>query len=245
MKVLAIETSTMLGGVAVMDSEKGLLAEARVSVRAALSERLMTAVDFVLGQSNLDLGNMDALAVSVGPGSFTGLRIGLGTVKGLAFATGLPVVAVPTLEAYAMCLPYCRYPICPMLDARKKEVYAAVFSHGEDGLRRILPERAVRAGDLAAMLTEYEAVVFVGQGAELYRREIEERMGPGALFAPPRLMTPSPAAVAEAGLARALRGEYSDPAALSPFYIRKSEAEIKAGRAIKASKENVDGNPHQ
>jgi len=236
MKVMAIETSTMLGGVAVMDSEQGLLAEARVSVRAALSERLMIAVDFVLGQSSLGLGDIDALAVSSGPGSFTGLRVGLGTVKGLAFATGLPVAAVPTLEAYAMCLPYCRHPVCPMLDARKKEVYTAVFLHGDDGLRRVLPERATRAGDLAAMLMEYEAVVFVGQGAELYRREIEERLGPRALFAPPRLMTPSPAAVAEAGLARALRGEYSDPAFLSPFYIRKSEAELKASKSDKGSR---------
>lgn len=228
MRILAVETSTMSGGVAVMDSAAGPVAEARLSVRAAHSERLMTGVDYVLSRSGLRVEDMDALAVAVGPGSFTGLRIGLAAVKGLAFATGLPVAAVPTLEAFAMCFFMTRHPVCTMLDARKKEVYAACFEYGAGGIIRIVPEVAVRAGEMARMLSGRGPVVFAGQGAEIYRSDIEGALGEDALFAPRHLMAPSPMAVAEAGLIKAMRGEYSEPSALCPFYIRKSEAEIKS-----------------
>jgi tRNA threonylcarbamoyladenosine biosynthesis protein TsaB len=127
MKVLAIETSTMLGGVAVMDAAKGLVAEARETVKAGHSGRLMPEIDGVLKRVSLTLSDIDALAVTTGPGSFTGLRIGLSTVKGLSYSAGIPVVVVPTLEAMAWNFPDYAYPVCPMLDARKIEVYAGIF----------------------------------------------------------------------------------------------------------------------
>lgn len=228
MRILAIETSTMLGGAAVMDSGAGLLAEVRVNVKAAHSERLMSEVDYVLAQASCAVQDMDALAVATGPGSFTGLRIGLSTVKGLAFATGLPVVAVPTLEAFASCFPYSACPVCPLLDARKKEVYAALFAYEEGALKKLMPETAIKASELAVRLSGHGAVLFTGQGADIYREDITRVMGDRAVFAPAHLMAPSPAAVGWLGLGKALGGEFSDPAALSPFYIRKSEAETKA-----------------
>jgi tRNA threonylcarbamoyladenosine biosynthesis protein TsaB len=227
MKVLSIETSTMLGGVAVLDSDVGLLAETKVSVKTGHSERLMSEVDQALRACGLGLGDLDAVAVAVGPGSFTGLRIGLSTAKGLAFRTGLNIVAVPTLEAFAMNFPFSAHPVCPMLDARKGEVYAGVFVSGSEGARRLVPETSVRADELAMRLKGHEKVVFAGEGALIYREAITRAFQGEALFAPPHLNVPSPASVASLGLKKALDGEFSEPAALSPFYIRKSEAELK------------------
>lgn len=227
MKVLAIETSTMLGGAAIMDSEAGLIAEVRTNVRATLSERLMRCVDFALTQSGLSLTDIDALAVATGPGSFTGLRIGLGTIKGLSFASGLPVVAVPTLEAFALGQPCTGMPVVPMLDARKKEVYAGVFIREGQSIIRLRAEETVRPETLLETLKDYETVYFTGQGAELYRELIVQTLKDRAAFALPKDMVPSPASVAHIGLQQAERGAFSDPAAISPFYIRKSEAELK------------------
>lgn len=228
MRVLAVETSTMLGGVAVVDDEQGLLVESRLIVKAAHSARLMPELDHALRAAGLGLSDMGALAVSAGPGSFTGLRIGLGTVKGLAFATGLPVVAVPTLEAFAWCFPHVSHPVCPMLDARKKEVYAGVFVWEGGELNRLVPETSLEAAALARSLMDRDRVLFAGEGALIYREQIRAELGEKALFAPPHLMAPLPSALAFVGLGMALRGEFSEPRALKPLYIRKSEAESKA-----------------
>lgn len=229
MRVLAIETATMLGGIAVMDDACGLIAEVRANVKRAHSERLMAELDGVLRQAGLTLKDIDALCVSAGPGSFTGLRIGISTVKGLSYATGLPVVAVPTLHAFAWTLPGFRF-VCPMLDARKKEVYAALFEWRDGGFERVIGEASISPLELAARLSEgaYESVLFTGEGAALYKELLLERLGEvKARFAPAHLSVPAPSAVAFVGLEMAIRGEFSDPAALSPLYIRKSEAEVK------------------
>ena len=126
MRVLGIDTSSLLGGVAILDNET-LLAESRLNVAVAHSERLMGEMDRMLRHSDLTVKDIDVFAVAVGPGSFTGLRVGLSTVKGLVYATGRPMVAVPTLEALAWNVPFCRYQVCPLLDARKGEVYAGLF----------------------------------------------------------------------------------------------------------------------
>lgn len=227
MRVLAIETSTMLGGVAIMDSEAGLLAELRQNVKGTLSEKLMGWADRLLRQCGLGMGDIDALVVSTGPGSFTGLRVGLGTVKGLAFASGLPVVGVPTLEAFAWGLNSCATPVCPMLDARKKEVYAGLFLQKGEEMKRLIEETSIKPSDFLKKLLEYEGVVFTGEGALLYKEEIERALGQRAHFAPPHQMSPSPAALAHLGLKLALRGKFADPQTLCPYYIRKSEAEMK------------------
>ncbi len=225
MKILAIETSTMLGGVAIADNINGLIAETRLNVKSTHSEKLMTAVDSILVQSELAIGDIDAFAVAIGPGSFTGLRIGLSTVKGLSYATGKPVVTVPTLEAFAWNFPYIAHPVCLMLDARKREVYAAVFRWSEGRFQRIIDEVSIRPEDLFKELRG--SVLFAGEGVLIYRKLILEIMRERALIAPPDKMVPSPANVAMLGLEKAARGEFSEAAQTVPFYIRKSEAEVK------------------
>jgi len=244
MRVLAIDTSTLLGGVAVMDELSGMLAEVKLNVKSTHSERLMTSIDYALKQSGYSISDMDFFAVAIGPGSFTGLRIGLSTVKGFSFATGKPIVSVPTLEALAHNFPFCRYPVCTMLDARKKEVYAALFEWKEEGLIRVIPETLINTQDLLKKLEKDnlfshpfrkgeggpsgEKITFAGDGAILYRDEIIRHINEKALFASSDKMVPSPANVACIGIQKALRGEFSEPINLVPFYIRRSEAEIKA-----------------
>lgn len=215
----------MLGGVAVMDSGSGLISEVRLNVKTTHSERLMTAVDYALGQSDLSIKDMDAFAVASGPGSFTGLRIGLSTGKGLAFATGKPLVAVPTLESFAWNFPCSRHPVCLMLDARKGEVYTAVFTWTGCGFDRVIPECCLSPEALLDMLEG--TVLFAGEATITYRSAIIGKMEDRAVFAPAEKMVPSPAAVATLGMGKALRGDYVEPAAAVPAYYRKSEAEIK------------------
>jgi len=223
MKVLAIETSTMLGGVAIAD-EKGLIAETRLNVKSTHSERLMATIDEQLRQSDMALGDIDAFAVASGPGSFTGLRIGLSAAKGLCYATGKPLVMVPTLEAFARSFPFSRHPVCVMLDARRGEVYAAVFQW--DGrFIKLLDEVSAMPEDLFKDVDS--PVVLAGEGAQVYRERLVAVLGERAMFAPFVTMVPSPANVAMLGLEKALQGEFTDVSAAEPFYIRKSEAEVK------------------
>jgi len=229
MKILAIETSTMLGGVALMDDSSGLIAEVRLNVKSTHSERLMTEIDHLLRQAGLKISDIDVFAVAIGPGSFTGLRIGLSTVKGFSYATGKPIVSVPTLEALAWNFPYCRYPVCTMLDARKKEVYTALFKWDKEGFLRLIDEMSIKVDRLLEQMMPYihGKVVFTGEGTLLYRDTIIEVMGEKAIFAPPEKMIPSPANVASIGIRKATKEEFSEPVSLIPFYIRRSEAEIK------------------
>jgi tRNA threonylcarbamoyladenosine biosynthesis protein TsaB len=225
MKILAIETSTMLGGIAIVDENSGLIAETRLNVKTTHSERLMTAVQNTLSQSEISLDDIDAFAIATGPGSFTGLRIGLSTVKGLSYATAKPLVTVPTLEAFAWNFPFSMYPVCLMLDARKKEVYSAVFKWNNGGFIRILKEISMKPADL---LTELKGnVIFAGEGVLIYKDQIITILKERAIIASTEKMVPSPANVAMLGLLKAIKGDYTDAAEAVPLYIRKSEAELK------------------
>jgi tRNA threonylcarbamoyladenosine biosynthesis protein TsaB len=244
-KILAVETATMLGGVAIADDSTGLIAEVRLNVKSTHSERLMSAIDHLLNRSGLAVSDIDAFAVSAGPGSFTGLRIGLSTVKGFSCATRRPIVSVPTLEAFVWNFLYCPYPVCTLLDARKKEVYAALFRWQGNTFVRTVSEISTRIDKLPPILGEIttkrirtphenghesmpdQKILFAGEGALLYRQEIQGLFGEKALFAPLEKMVPSPSNVASIGMKKALQGEFSEPVSLVPIYIRRSEAELK------------------
>lgn len=225
MRVLALETSTMMGSVAIME-EGGLIAEYRLNIKTAHSERLMRTINEVLKGSGLDLKDIDGFAISIGPGSFTGLRIGLSTVKGLHYTTKRPIVAISTLEALAWNIPFSRHHVCPMLDARKKEVYTALYHYEEEGvLLRLIEEQVASPEKILAEIKD--STVFLGDGANIYRELIKELLGPLALFAPKAKQLPSAANVAELGIAAIKAGKIQDPVTLVPKYIRRSEAEIK------------------
>ena len=237
--MLAIETSTLTGAVALLEGG-AVVAESRVSVAVTHGERLMAAVDGILRSARWDLGDIDAFAVAVGPGSFTGLRIGISTVKGLAFATGKPVVGVPTLDALAWRLPFCAYPVCPVLDARKNEVYTALYGTRDGRLDLLEPARAVAPATLAEELraTTEGPVVFLGDGLAPFAPLLTEILGTRARLAPADLRLPSAATVGELGGWALARGETADPAGLVPLYLRPSEAELARERRQAA------GRPH-
>lgn len=225
MKILAIETSTMLGGVAVADENTGLVAETRLNVKTTHSERLMSIIDYTLKESMLSLDDIDAFAVSIGPGSFTGLRIGLSTAKGLSYARGKPLITIPTLDAFAWNFPLSGHPVCLMLDARRNEVYTAVYRWKENSFDKMVEEISVKPEEILKSLQG--TVLFSGEGVLLYVEMIKEIMKERALFAPTDKMVPSPSNVAMLGISKALKHEYTDPAEAVPFYIRRSEAEVK------------------
>ena len=235
-----METSTLTGAVALLETG-GVVAESRVSVAVTHGERLMAAIDGVLRSARWELADVEAFAVAHGPGSFTGLRIGLSTVKGLAFATGKPVVGVGTLDALAWRLPYCAYPVCPVLDARKNEVYAALYRtrdgrldlleaparRGARGPRGGAAGRDGRAGRLRG-----------GRGRALRAGLPSIFSGARACLAPADLRGPSAVTVGELAGWALDRGETADPASLVPLYLRPSEAELARERRQSA------GRPH-
>ncbi len=234
MKILALETSTMMGSVAIMDQE-GLIAEYRLNIKSTHSERLMRTIDEVLKDSGLELKDLDGYAVSIGPGSFTGLRIGISTVKGLAFVTGKPVASIPTLDALACNISFSQYQICPMLDARKKEVYTALYRLSDDGeISKLVDDCVIRPEIILKEIKE--PTVFLGEGARMYKELISEGLGHHAHFAPLSKQLPSAANVAELGLKAIRSGKTENPETLVPRYIRKSEAEIKFNYEVKNEK---------
>jgi len=223
MYILGIETATRTGGVAIV-TENGVLAEYTLNIEVTHSERLMSTVERVLKDTGLRMASMDGFGISIGPGSFTGLRIGLSTVKGLSFTTGKPVAAVPTLKALAWNIPHARYPVCPLLDAKKKEVYAALYRHDGSDLVQELSETVLPLADLADRIAG--EVLFTGEGARLFATEIERLFAGRAHFAPLVAAVPSAASVGEIALMTLQSGRSTDPDTLSPMYIRKPEAEL-------------------
>jgi len=223
MKLLSIETSTMAGSVAINTDDK-LIAEVMLDIDVVHSERLTSCIEWLLKTSNTSINDIDAFAISIGPGSFTGLRIGLSTAKGLSYATEKPLIAVPTLDAFARRVPFTLYNICPMLDARKDEVYTGLYRWCGDRLEKTIPEMAIRPAEFLGSIRG--RTIFLGGGAEIYKDAILDVLKNEAIFAPPWLMSPSASTVAEIAMERFRNGETSDPVTLTPFYIRRSEAEI-------------------
>jgi tRNA threonylcarbamoyladenosine biosynthesis protein TsaB len=223
MYILGIETATRTGGVAIV-SEDGVLAEYTLNIEVTHSERLMSTVDRVLKDTGFQMASIDGFGVSIGPGSFTGLRIGLSTVKGLAFTTGKPVAAVPTLKALAWNAYFSHYPVCPLLDAKKKEVYSALYRYDGRDLVQDLPESVLPLSELADRISG--EVVFTGEGARLFAEDIRKLFGSRAHIAPLAATVPSAASVAEIALLMLQTGRNSDPDTLSPLYIRRPEAEL-------------------
>jgi tRNA threonylcarbamoyladenosine biosynthesis protein TsaB len=223
--LLAVDTSTRTGGVAVLKDDT-VVAALQVTTDKTHARRLMSAIDSVLRMAELDLKDCQAFAVTVGPGSFTGLRIGVSAVKGLAFATGMPVTGVSSLEVLASQFPWFPHVICPILDARKDQVYTALYQRRPDGrLGRLAKACAVDPKEWLLQITS--PCLFVGDGSAVYRALIQDMVGPLARFAPPYLNALRASVVAHIGLEQIKRGDTCDVALLAPDYIRKSDAEIK------------------
>ncbi len=234
MLILAVETSTLAGSIALVEVPlEGnfpspaikILGEYTLHSSLTHSERLMPAIDRLLGDTFFTIHQVQGMALAIGPGSFTGLRIGVATVKGLAFALGVPVAGVPTLDALAQNVRYTQGWVCPILDARKKEVYAALFrGDGAGELTRVSEDWVLSPEDLCLRIPE--RTVFLGSGVEVYGKTIQERLSSRAIFAPPEFALPRAVHVAKLAVPLFQRGETLDLFSFTPTYIRRSEAEI-------------------
>jgi tRNA threonylcarbamoyladenosine biosynthesis protein TsaB len=225
MKVLGINTATVFGSVGLVDGDR-VMGEYSLNIPITHSERLMTCVDHLLRDTRVPLEELEGFSIALGPGSFTGLRIGTSTVKGLAFATGQPIAGVSTLEALALNLFDCKSEICPILDARKKETYAARFrADGPRRIKRLTPDRVIAPKDLAKEI--HEPVVFLGDGVEVYGNFLRRILGRLAAFAPAEFGYVHGAVVARMGVEYIRKGKILDLAGFVPHYIRRSEAEIR------------------
>jgi tRNA threonylcarbamoyladenosine biosynthesis protein TsaB len=235
MIVLGVETATPLCGVAVVDGEE-ILVEYRVQARFSHAEHLLGLVDQAMSEIGIGIEDLDGVALTVGPGYFTGLRIGVATVKGLLSGLSTPVAAVPTLEALAWNVPSARIPVCPMLDARKGEVYAALFEFSDSGdIRRMGEDRIIAPDRLLEGLSG--EVLFLGEGAMRNETLIRGRLGDSARFAHPEQKDPAPSVVARIGLGRLVRGEGVSVESLEPIYLRRSDAEVHLARGRASSGE--------
>jgi tRNA threonylcarbamoyladenosine biosynthesis protein TsaB len=220
MLILTIETSTPTERVAVV-RDGAVLTELTEAVGRGHTEKLLAAVETVLSRSSVALEDLDAIAVSIGPGRFSGLRVGLATAKGLAAASGIPVVPVETLAALAETARPVEGLICPMLDARKGEVYGALFRLG-GSRERLLPDVAVTPGELLERVSEAAEdgpVLCLGSGASVCRAEIEAALGGAARFPEADVEAPAPSAIAALAAERDLP-DPSDAATLEPVYLR-------------------------
>jgi tRNA threonylcarbamoyladenosine biosynthesis protein TsaB len=221
--LLAVESATVRASVALLRGES-LLAEVLLAEGRPVSETLLAGIDAALGRAGLTLERVEAFAVSIGPGSFTGLRVGLATVKGLAFASERPVAAVPTLAALARGAGAAAGPVAALLDAQRGEVYAAGFrdAEAERPLAEV-PEALYTPERLAELLPR--DCLLVGEGAEAHARALG--VGAGRRLAAGALGRPRAFQVGVLG-ARLLRAGAGRPAAeLVPRYLRRAEAEAR------------------
>jgi tRNA threonylcarbamoyladenosine biosynthesis protein TsaB len=225
MRVLAVDTSTRSCSVAVVDG-CDLLAEITSGNGQTHSRHLMAMIDSALEMAGLKLSRVDGLAFTSGPGSFTGLRIGISTMLGLSAATRTPIAGISGLDALAMQAAAPDILICPLIDGRRSEVYCARYRWVNDELvkemaEQVLPPELAIAGLAAPAL-------FAGNGAQLYRALIRERLGDGARFALNCQNTLRASTVAWLGMKRFEIGDVDDIYSFEPMYIRRPDAKIPA-----------------
>jgi tRNA threonylcarbamoyladenosine biosynthesis protein TsaB len=224
MRILAVDTTTPSGSVALVEDDR-IRGEIGLETVSTHSSRLLPSIDFLLQAEGLDLKDLDGFAVSPGPGSFTGLRIGLSTIKSFAFASGKPAALVSSLLALAW-----KHGdrgvrlVCPMLDAKKGEIYAALFETGEGSrVRPIVPPGAYAPEDFLKRLPVRRNILFAGSGVELCRRRIQSLLGEKGAFS--SRSTFLAAEVGRLGLDILRSGGGVDSSAIEPLYYRRSQAE--------------------
>ncbi len=223
MIILGIDTSTMAGSVAII-SEDRLLAELTVNTKTTHAERLLSTIDLVVKSASLTIRDLDGIAVSSGPGSFTGLRIGVTTAKGIAYSIHKPIAAIPSLDALASQFLYSKLLICPILDAKKHELYTAFYRNTREEVHRLSEYSAIAPQHLFQAIKE--PTLFLGDGVIPYRKQIEAALGEHAFFADPAHLLPRGSLIATLGYERLLAGKHNDCLSLTPCYLRKSDAEI-------------------
>lgn len=252
MRVLAIDSSGLTATVAVVEEEQ-TIAEYTINYKKTHSQTLLPMIDEMVRMTEVDLSAVDAIAVAGGPGSFTGLRIGSATAKGLGFALGKPLVSVPTVDAMAYSVYGCEDVICPIMDARRSQVYTGIYTFvpetaAEDShemryrFKVVRVQMAVSVEELIRRLNVYgKRVVFLGDGVPVYRDMLAEGLKVPYFFAPSYMNRQRAAAVGALGIRYYQEGRYETAAEHKPEYLRMSQAERERTQREKNAVPEVRG----
>jgi tRNA threonylcarbamoyladenosine biosynthesis protein TsaB len=226
MLVLGIETSTAQASIAI-GSEQGVVASAMVSRGASYDEFLLPAINFCLDEAGIGFTNLGAIAVGIGPGLFTGMRVGVATAKALAHTLSIPIVGITSLDLLAYGVRYASKTICAVLDARRSEVFDAFYRSSPGGVQRMTEYRVEKPGQLAiGIASRPEEVLLVGNGALLYREAFED-LGTLVELGSMGHAFPEARSLVELSLPRLFREDFDSPYALRPLYLRRSARPIR------------------
>ena len=225
MKILVLESSGLVASVALME-ENSMICEFTMNHKKTHSQTLLPMVDEMMKITGFNKKELDAVAISKGPGSFTGLRIGSATAKGLSQALNIPVISVSSLEGLAANLYGTGDLICPIMDARRSQVYAGIFQYEGEKLVTRMEDDAVSVADLISMLNEKgEPVIFLGDGVPVYQKLLEEGLTVPYRFAPSHMNRQRAGAVGVLAVQYFKEGKTETSRDHKPEYLRKSQAE--------------------
>ena len=225
MKMLGIDSSTQVNTIALLQDGK-LLCETVLNTNKNHSQRLMPMIDILLKEAGLTVEDLDGVAVSSGPGSFTGLRIGMTTAKALAWSLGKPIVGIPSLDGIAFNAQGVTGTICPILNARRNQVYTAIYKMDKGELERISDYMAIEPAELVMKLQNHTQITMLGDGIEEFISIFTESLGDKLAIPSSANRLPRASHIAYLGWKRLLKGEEDDVINLTPLYIRKADAEM-------------------
>ena len=224
MRILALDSSGLVATVAIVEDDQ-TIAEYTVNYKKTHSQTLLPMLDEIVKMTEFDLDTIDAIAVAGGPGSFTGLRIGSATAKGLGLALNKPLIHVPTVDGMAYNLFGCTGLICPMMDARRNQVYTGIYRF-EQGFEIVEEQMAIAVQELIEKLNAYgEKVTFLGDGVPVYAKQLEEALTVPYSFAPAHVNRQSASAVGTLGMKYFAEGKTETAREHQPDYLRVSQAE--------------------
>ena len=242
MKILALDSSGLVASVAVLE-ENHCIAEYTINYKKTHSQTLLPMLDEISRMIELELNTIDAIAVAAGPGSFTGLRIGSATAKGLGQALGKPLIGIPTVEGLAYNLYGCDKIICPLMDARRNQAYTGLFEFIKQEEEYVLTVRkeqcAVALDEIIEEINRLEReVIFLGDGVPVFKEQLREKIKVPFTFAPASCNRQRAAAVGTLAFSYAQKGKMESAGEHQPEYLRLSQAE----REREEAKKNEDSN---
>lgn len=231
MKIMGLESATLDGSVAIVDS-RGLTVEYSWDIRNAHSEEIFFSIDKALKKAKTSIQEIDGFTISLGPGSFTGIRIGITVTRTLAQVLNKRVVGIPTLDSLAFNLFPTDCLVCPIIDALRNEVYTALYTASKRGLKRLTDHSILNIEDLLdsflpPYITKFNNIIFLGPAVKLHQGLIKKKLSKEAIIAPSDKIIPRGKKLAELGLQSFLRNEGKRWDEIFPLYIRRAEAEVK------------------
>lgn len=223
--ILAIDSSSLVASVSLID-DTTIIAEYTINLKKTHSQTLLPMIDEIVSMTGIDKKEIEAIAVTDGPGSFTGLRIGAATAKGLAFALNIPIIGVSTIEAMAYNFNHCNKLICPIMDARRNQVYTGIYECQNEELTELLPPCAISVHELIDKIIQLKkAIIFIGDGIPVYQKHIDENLKVTHYFANNHLNRQKSSSLGTLGIKYFREGQFESADTFAPKYMRLSQAE--------------------